>query len=61
MAAPWLRPLVASLAPRRPGFDLKSVHVRLVDKVALGHVFLGLLRFSLVSIIPSMLHTHLHL
>ena len=33
----------------------------LVVNVALGQVFLRVLRFSLFSIIPSMLHTFLHL
>jgi hypothetical protein len=32
-----------------------------LDKVALEHVFLPVLRFAPVSIIPPMLHTHLHL
>jgi hypothetical protein len=41
MAVPWLRRLVAGLPLRRPGFDPGSVHVRfVVDKVALGQVFL---------------------
>jgi branched-subunit amino acid transport protein len=35
--------------------------VFVVDKVVLGQVFLQVLRFSPVSIIPLMLHTHLHL
>jgi hypothetical protein len=40
MAVPWLRRLVASLSPWRPGFDIRSVHVEfVVDKVALGQVF----------------------
>jgi hypothetical protein len=39
---PWLR--------GRPGFDPVSVHVGfVVDKVALGHVFPRVLRFSPVS------------
>jgi hypothetical protein len=43
----WLRPLVAGLSPRRPGL----IHVRfVVDKVALGQVFLRVLRFSPVNI-----------
>jgi hypothetical protein len=47
---------------RRPGFYARSVLVRfVVDKVALGQVFLQILRFSPVSIIPPILHTHLHL
>jgi hypothetical protein len=61
-ALPWLRRLVAGLSPRRPGFDPRSVHMGfVVDKVALGLVFLPVLQFSPVSIIPPMLHTHLHL
>jgi hypothetical protein len=41
LAVPWLRRLVAGLPPRRPGFDPASIHVGfVVDKVALGHVFL---------------------
>jgi hypothetical protein len=36
-----LRQLVAGLSPRRPGFDPGSAHVGfVVDKVALGQVFL---------------------
>jgi hypothetical protein len=38
---PWLRSLVAGLSPRRPGFAPGSIHVGfVVDKVALGQVFL---------------------
>jgi hypothetical protein len=37
MAVTWLKRLVASLSPRRSGFDPGSVHVGfVVDKVALG-------------------------
>jgi hypothetical protein len=51
VAVPWLRSLVASRLPRRPGFAPGSIHVGfLVDKVALGQVFLLVLRFSPVSI-----------
>jgi hypothetical protein len=32
-----------------------------VDKAALGNVFLSVLRFSPVSTIPTMLHTDVHL
>ena len=54
---PWLRPLVAGLSPRRPWFDPGSVHVEfMVDKVALGQVFLRVLRFSPISVIPPVLH-----
>ena len=51
------RPFTAKAA-----FDSRSVHVRFVaNKVALGQVFLGVLRFSSVSIMPPMLHTDPHL
>jgi hypothetical protein len=41
VAVPWLRRLVAGLSPRRPGFNPGSVHMGfVVDKVALGQVFL---------------------
>ena len=47
---------------RQPMFDPRSVDVRFVeDKVALRQVSLPVLRFSLVHIIPLMLHTDLHL
>jgi len=40
------RQLVACLSSRRTGFDPRSVHVRLVvDRMALGQVFLRILRF----------------
>jgi hypothetical protein len=48
MALPWLRRLVAGLSPRRPGFDPGSVLVRfVVDKLALGQVFLRVVGFPL--------------
>jgi hypothetical protein len=44
----WLRWLVAGLSTRRPGFDPRSVHVGfVVDKVALGQVFLRVVGFLL--------------
>jgi hypothetical protein len=50
-AVPWLRSLVAGLSPQRPGFAPWSIHVGfVVDKVALGQVFLRVLRFSPVNI-----------
>ena len=46
----------------RPGFDPRSVHMRVVvGEVALGQVFLRVLWSSRVSIIPPTLHNHLHL
>jgi hypothetical protein len=51
--------LVSGLSSRRPVFDPRLVHVRFVTyKVALGQLFLPVLQFSPVSIIPPMLHTH---
>jgi hypothetical protein len=48
MAVLWLRRLVAGLPLRRPGFDPGSVHVGfVVDKVALGQVFLRVVGFPL--------------
>jgi len=55
-------PHAAPLAVCSAGVRTTPVHVRvLVDKVALGRVFLLVLRLYPVSIIPPMLHTHLHL
>jgi hypothetical protein len=52
-----LRRLVAGLSPRRLRFDPGSVHVGfVVDKVVLGQVFPRVLRFSLVNVIPPVLH-----
>jgi hypothetical protein len=56
-AVPWLRRLVASVSPRKPGFDPGPVHVGfVVVKVALGQVFPRVLQFSPVSFIPPVLH-----
>jgi hypothetical protein len=50
---PWLRSLVAGLSPRRPGFAPGAIHVGFVlDKVALGQVFILVIQFSPVNIIP---------
>jgi hypothetical protein len=47
-AVPWLRRLVAGISSRRPGFDPGSFDVRfVVDKVALGQVFLRVVGFPL--------------
>jgi hypothetical protein len=53
----WLRQLVAGLLPRRRGYDPGLVNVGfVVDKVALGHVFTRVHRFSPVNFIPPVLH-----
>lgn len=60
-AVPRLRWSFAGLLTRRYGIDPRSVHVGFeVDKVALGQVFLPVLRFSPVTIILLTLHTHSH-
>jgi hypothetical protein len=59
---PWLSRLLAGLSLWSPEFNLTSVHVSfVVDVVSLGQVFLWICRFSPVSTIPLMLHTHLYL
>jgi hypothetical protein len=56
---PQLRQLVASLSSQRTRLDPRPVHVGFaVDNVAIGQVFLWVLRFSPVSTIPAMLPTH---
>jgi hypothetical protein len=58
----WLRRPIAGLSKEMFGFDTRSDHVRfVVEKVPLGQVSLPVLQVSPVSIIPPMLHTHLHL
>ena len=48
---------MAQAVSRRPLIDPESVHVGfLVNKVALGQVFLRVLRFSPVNFIPPVLH-----
>jgi hypothetical protein len=50
---PWLRPLVTELSPQRTRFIPGSVYVGfVVNKVALGQVFLRVLLFFPVNIIP---------
>jgi hypothetical protein len=61
-AVPWHRRSVAGRSPRRPGLDPGvSPCEFLVGKVALWQLSVTVLRFSLVSIIPAMPHTHLYL
>lgn len=46
-------------SPRRPRFVPRSVHVGfIVNKVALGLIFLRVLRCSPVNIIPLLIHNH---
>jgi hypothetical protein len=57
---PWLRLTGSELSPRRPGFQSRPVHVGYaVERVALGLVFLRLLMFPPVPVIPAMLNTYL--
>ena len=56
------RLLVSSLLPQRPGFSPSPVTVgSAMDVVALGQASLHALQFPHVTIIPPILHTHLHL
>jgi len=62
MAASWLRRSVAGFSPQGPGFDPRPVHVTfVVDKVALGQLYLPVLRLSPVRIMPLVLYTQLQL
>jgi hypothetical protein len=59
MSVPWLVLLLTSLLIWRPRFCHQSVCVGfLVGNVALGQVFLLVLQFSPVTIIPPVLHSH---
>jgi hypothetical protein len=56
---PWLRQLVTGMTLRRTEMDTGSLHARFVaHKVTLAHVFLPVLQFSPVTIIPPPLHIH---
>jgi hypothetical protein len=62
MAVPSPRQLIVSLSLRRAMFDLRPVNPRLVmDKVAMGQVFLTVPGFSAIGIIPPKFHTQLHI
>jgi hypothetical protein len=59
---PWPRLLVPGFSPQKLGFDPSSIHVIFVlNTVTPGQGFLPVLLLSPVSIIPPMLHIHLHL
>ena len=50
---------MAGLWPRRPGFDLRSVHVRfMVGEVVLAQVILRVFRLCPVRIMTSTFRTH---
>jgi hypothetical protein len=60
MVMSWIRRLVTQLSLRRSEFAPESDNVGFVeDKVALGQIFLRVLLFSTVNIIPPGLHTHI--
>lgn len=57
----FLRRLVADLSPMGPGFEIRPLHVgSVLDKVALGKVFLPLFRFSPDSTTAGIIDTHLN-
>jgi len=59
---PLLSRLAAGYSPMSPCFHRRSAHVGfMVDEVVLGHDVLRVISLSLFSVIPSMLHTPLHL
>jgi len=62
-AMPWIRQLAASLSLERHKLDTKPVHMRFVmDKVALGQVFLQVYGFPLsVSFHHCSIHLHLNI
>ena len=54
--------VVSGLSPRKPWFNTRPVHMGfVVDKMAVGYIFLQILWSSLVGIIPPMPRTHLSL
>ena len=56
---PWLRLLVTSQSMRRTELETGSVHAQfVVHRATMGKLFLPVLQFSPVSIIPPLLHTH---
>jgi hypothetical protein len=59
MTIQWLRQLATVLSPWILGFDPKPVHMGfVVEKMVLGYVFLRVLWFSPITVLP-MLRTHL--
>ena len=59
---PQFMRFITGLSPQSTGFDPMSEHVTfVVDNLTLGKDLCRVLLRSLVSIIPPMLHTHLHL
>jgi hypothetical protein len=56
MAVPWLGRIVAGHQRRWTGFDICQSVGFVVDKVALGQVFLRVCRFLPVSFNPPVLH-----
>jgi len=59
LALPWLRQSVAGFSQRGPEFNPTAVHVGYVlDKVAVGRVFLPGFQISPVNIISPMFHIH---
>jgi len=59
---PWLNRLAAGNSPLSPCFDRRSDRVGfMVDEFVVGHEVLRITSLSPVSVIPSMLHTPVHL
>jgi len=51
--------LHTSVSPWRPRFDHSSVRMgSLLDRVAMEHIFMSVLEFLPVAVIPPVLHSH---
>jgi hypothetical protein len=62
MAMPWLRQLVTGLSLQRPGFDNSPVYVRfIVERILLDKSLSKYYQVSHITVVPPLLHTHLHL
>ena len=58
-AVAWLKQLVVGFSPLSSGVNAGAVDVEFMgDKMAVGPIFLQVLQFSAVSIIPPMFYTH---
>lgn len=56
-----LKRLIAGLSPCRPRFKLRPFVRILVNEVAIGKVFIGVIQLWPVSVTPRVLRTHLRL
>jgi len=58
-SVPFRMMLLTSLSPWRPTFNHSSVCMEfLLDRVAMQHIFLSVLQFLRVTVIPPVLHSY---